>query len=77
MIFKGIDNNSLLNVYPSIAGYYPTGQTTFDIQITEALRQIVRELKKNRKSLTKYLGIQVILALQRLDEACPSLFSRC
>ncbi len=54
MIATGIDNNSLLSVYPSLGNYYPQGETTYDKQITEALRQIVRELKKNKKDLKRY-----------------------
>lgn len=54
MITTGIDNGSLLSVYPALSNYYPSGETTYDNQITEALRQIVRELKKNKKDLKRY-----------------------
>ena len=54
MIATGIDNTNLLSVYPALSKYYPDNETTYDNQINEALRQIVRELKKNRKDLKKY-----------------------
>lgn len=54
MILSGVDNDVLLGVQPTLANYYPQGQTTWDIQITEATRQIVRELKKNKRDLKKF-----------------------
>jgi hypothetical protein len=53
MIATGIDNTNLLSVYPALSKYYPDNETTYDNQINEALRQIVRELKKNKKDLKK------------------------
>lgn len=54
MIHTGVDNTTLLQLQPQLASYKPSGQTTWDVQITEALRQIIRELKKGRKDLKKY-----------------------
>lgn len=54
MIRTGITNDSLLDLSPALQNYYPQGQTTYQEQIDEALRQIIRELKKNRKDIKKY-----------------------
>ncbi len=54
MIRTGITNDSILDLSPALQNYYPQGQTTFQEQIDEALRQIIRELKKNRKDIRKY-----------------------
>jgi len=54
MIRTGITNDSLLDLAPALQNYYPQGQTTFQEQIDEALRQIIRELKKNRKNIRLY-----------------------
>jgi uncharacterized cupredoxin-like copper-binding protein len=54
MIRTGITNDSLLDLQPALQNYYPQGQSTFQEQIDESLRQIIRELKKNRKDIKKY-----------------------
>ena len=54
MILSGVDNSGLLSIQPTLVNYYPTGQTTFNSQISEALRVIIRELKKNRKDIKKF-----------------------
>ena len=54
MIKTGITNDSLLDLAPALQNYYPQGQTTYQEQIDEALRQIIRELKKNRKDIKRY-----------------------
>lgn len=65
MILSGVDNAILLGVQPMLANYYPQGQTTWDTQITEATRQIIRELKKNKKDLKKFCTPLPLQALKQ------------
>ncbi|MCC7289841.1 hypothetical protein IT417_01140 [bacterium] len=62
MIRTGITNDSLLDLQPALQKYYPQGQTSFQEQIDEALRQIIRELKKNRKDIKKYCTPKLLQA---------------
>src|ERR1035441_6855518 len=54
MIRTNVNNDSLLNYEPSLDRLYPKGYSDFNIQINEALRYILQELKKQKKDIKKY-----------------------
>lgn len=53
--------STIINNYePSISGFYPTGSSSWDTQISLALREIIQELKGRNKQIKKFCTPYVI-----------------